>query len=529
MSLGFDRFARVSALRPAMQRARLASAVTGAQAAPSRTDSRAGGGADALAALLGGALDRNHFGEHFLVRRWYAQPEPCPPLNGALHLLDPRAPRLAANPARWLFLDTETTGLAGGTGTYAFLVGLAWWDSAGLQVEQFFLRDFDDEHSMLAALAARMAERPVLVTFNGKSFDWPLLETRYRMTRSIRPPEPAAHLDLLHPARHIWRLRLGSVRLCELERAVLGAPSPLADWNRSRDVRSEMIPHIYFQFLRGGSPVPLLDVFRHNQMDLRGLAAIAVKLASLLDAPESADASPLDLYGLSRLLRRRSAAPQSAARSRRLCERALASGLPAGLDRAALRDLAALAKRQRDFSRACSLWLQLAGIAPGAAPASPGLEPQPAPASHPERSQESAFPAQTPGPQPLAPSLDAIHALEQLAMHYEHRARDPHRALDYARLALGALRPAARAGLLTPAQAARLRARLDRRLARLERSLGCRVSPRSSASAPLSVLSASALSFSVPGPGTGIARTPLRRASKRTPAESNGHAQIPRR
>lgn len=474
MNSHFDKFARVSALRPAMQRARLASAVTGGIAAPPAPPQRhprhatTESAGDSLSALLGGACQRNHYGEHFVVRRWYAQPAPCPPLNGALHLLDPRAPRLAADPARWLFLDTETTGLAGGTGTYAFLVGLAWWDSAGLQLEQFFLRDYDDEHSLLTALAARLAERPVLVTFNGKSFDWPLLETRYRMTRSIPPPEPAAHLDLLHPARHIWRLRLGSVRLPELERAVLGAPSPLADWDRSHDVRSEMIPHIYFQYLRGGSPVPLLDVFRHNQMDLRGLAAIAVKLASLLDAPESADAAPLDLYGLSRLLRRRSTAPHSAARSRRLCERALASGLPAGLDRAALRDLAALAKRQRDFPRACSLWLQLAGCA-DATPAPLGFAPKPTKACHPERSEGSAFPTLAPNPSPLAPSLDAIHALEQLAMHYEHRARQPEQALHFARLALDALRPAARASLLTPAKAARLRSRLDRRLARLTR------------------------------------------------------------
>jgi uncharacterized protein YprB with RNaseH-like and TPR domain len=565
----FDRFARVSALRPAMKRARLASAVTGAQDAPPARDHRRSreslSGADALSALLGGACQRNHCGEHFVVRRWYAQPGPCPPLGGALQLLDPRAPRIAADPARWLFLDTETTGLAGGTGTYAFLVGLAWWDSAGLQVEQFFLRDFDDEHSMLTALAARLTERPVLVTFNGKSFDWPLLETRYRMTRSLRVPEPAAHLDLLHPARQVWRLRLGSVRLSELERAVLGAPSSRADWDRAHDVRSEMIPHIYFQYLRGGSPVPLLDVFRHNQMDLRGLAAIAVRMAALLDAPESADAPPLDLYGLSRLVQLRQRSLQATARSRpacvgtdrksrtgsalncsassvtsaakgssvpfaqarQLCERALASGLPAGLDRAALRDLAALAKRQRDFSRACALWHELAGTTS---------------AGHPERSEGSAFPVhrhtqadssaqqKTPGlgmtsfveapltahTSPLAPpSLDSIEACEQLAMHYEHRARQPERALDYARHALDALRRAARAALLTPAQAARLRARLDRRIARLELKSGEKVPlcPPADSASPGSLLPLQVAS--------GIARTPLRRASKRTPAEPN--------
>ena len=129
----------------------------------------------------------------------------------------------AADPEQWLFLDTETTGLAGGTGTYAFLVGIAWWDAGGLQVEQFFMRDLDEEHSLLLELSERMAKRPVLVTFNGKSFDWPLLETRYRMTRAIPSFTPKVHLDLLHPARQLWRLRLGSVRLKDLERHVLAA------------------------------------------------------------------------------------------------------------------------------------------------------------------------------------------------------------------------------------------------------------------------------------------------------------------
>ena len=93
----------------------------------------------------------------------------------------------------------------------------------------------------------RIAEHPVLVTFNGKSFDWPLLETRYRMSRKISVPSPRAHLDFLHPARNLWRLRLGSVRLSELERHVLG-------WDRGAHVLSGLIPQIYFDYVRGGSP-----------------------------------------------------------------------------------------------------------------------------------------------------------------------------------------------------------------------------------------------------------------------------------
>src|SRR5258708_13429087 len=131
----------------------------------------------------------------------------------------------------------------GGTGTYPFLVGLAWLEGGSLEVEQLFMREYSEERSVLAVLAERLAERPILVTFNGKSFDWPLLQTRYRMTRTISPPVLRAHLDFLHPARSIWRLRLGSVRLPELERHLLG-------WNRGADLSPELIPHTYSHFVR---------------------------------------------------------------------------------------------------------------------------------------------------------------------------------------------------------------------------------------------------------------------------------------
>src|ERR1700681_2267821 len=162
---------------------------------------------DTMARLLGAGVSTNRFGEHLAVRNWFSTPEFVAPHSTCLQLLSQqrdeglsRRTRAALeNPEKWLFLDTETTGLAGGTGTYAFLIGLGWWDAGGLQVEQLFMRDLDEEHSLLLELSERMAKRPVLVTFNGKSFDWPLLETRYRMTRSIHSFTPKVHLDFLHP------------------------------------------------------------------------------------------------------------------------------------------------------------------------------------------------------------------------------------------------------------------------------------------------------------------------------------------
>src|SRR6202051_4226676 len=201
---------------------------------------------DTMARLLGAGVSTNRFGEHLAVRNWFSTPEFVAPPSTSLQLLSQQRDEVISrrtraalqNPERWLFLDTETTGLSGGTGTYPFLVGIAWWDAGGLQVEQFFMPHLDEEHSLLLELSERMTERPVLVTFNGKSFDWPLLETRYRMTRAILPCAPKLHLDLLHPARQLWRPRLGSVRLKELERHVLGGEGRALEWSRHDDIDS---------------------------------------------------------------------------------------------------------------------------------------------------------------------------------------------------------------------------------------------------------------------------------------------------
>ncbi|MBZ5540292.1 MAG: ribonuclease H-like domain-containing protein [Acidobacteriia bacterium] len=425
---GMDKFARLAALKPA----RAAAARPATLRAPED--------ADELAQLLGASVAKNRFGDHLAVRNWFSTPEFADPSPVALEILSrtrdesaSRRTRAAiADPSQWLFLDTETTGLAGGTGTYAFLVGLAWWDAGGLQTEQFFLRDFSEEHSLLHELAARLAERPVLVTFNGKSFDWPLLESRFTMTRAIPAPRLAAHLDLLHPARALWKLRLGSVRLIELERHVLDAPR--LGWRREDDVPSALIPQFYFDYLRGGPAAPLVSVARHNQMDLRGLAALFGKINTLLstESHQDPDIHSLDLFGLSRYLDRRG----EVARAHTVCERALECGLPAEFRPQAHRDLAVRARRRGDHAAAAALWKQL-----------------------------------------LADPRDALHACEQLAIYYERRAKDPARAMEYARLGLKkaqlaqAQAPHAWTASAIVLRAARMQEKFQQRLARLEHQM----------------------------------------------------------
>ena len=422
MPASTDKFSRLAALRPA-------------RSAPSRPAAlRPPDQEDSIARLLGAGVAKNHFGEHLAIRNWFSTPEFSEPSAVALELLSRtrdaemsrRTHAALEDPAKWLFLDTETTGLAGGTGTYPFLVGIAWWDAGGLEVEQLFMRDFSEEHSLLHELAARLADRPVLVTFNGKSFDWPLLENRFTMTRSISTPRLAAHLDLLHPARALWKLRLGSVRLVELERRVLDAPR--LGWHREDDIASALIPQYYFDYLRGGPCDPIAGIVRHNQMDLRGLAALFGKINTLI-ASQHTDRDgidSLDLFGLSRFFERRG----DSDRAHVACSQALDLGLPAEFLPRARRELALLAKRRGDHAAAAALWLELSS------------DPQ-----------------------------DGVLACEQLAIHYERRAKDPRRATEFALLGLAKLQ---RTGIHTsdPYTVARRTRLVEKLLVRIKRLEG---------------------------------------------------------
>src|SRR5215469_4489101 len=428
MAATADKFARLAALKPARP----------ATPREERAALRAPSDEDVLGHILGAGVAKNHFGQHLAIQNWYSTPEFQEPTSTTVELLSrvrdegiSRKNRAALDdPSKWLFLDTETTGLAGGTGTYAFLIGLAWWEAGGLQVEQFFMRDFTEEYSLLFELAARLAERPVLLTFNGKSFDWPLLENRFAMTRSIVAPKLAAHLDLLHPARALWKLRLGSVRLMELERRVLDRER--LGWQRKDDVDSTRIPQHYFDYLRGGPVAPLAGVVRHNQMDLRGLAALFGKINRMLSdsADRLGEYDSLDLFGLSRFFERSG----DSARADIACAQALAIGLPGDVRARAQKELAGMAKRRGEHERAAAIWEEM-----------------------------------------VRDSRDEVHACEQLAIYYERRAKDFERALEYAKLGLARLRrqrPATFGYAHDPSLASRL-ARQEKHLiersARLER------------------------------------------------------------
>ena len=180
---------------------------------------------------------------------------------------------------RCLFLDTETTGLSGGAGTVAFLVGVGFIEENAFVIEQYLMRDYSDEPELIDRLAGRMDGFDCVCTFNGKTFDMPLLEARFTMNRMRHRWREMENIDLLHPARRLWKLRLGSCRLGRLEEMILGI-------ERVGDLPGSEVPQRYFEFLKSGDVGLLEDVIRHNRQDISTLATLLVRLCGIYAEPE---------------------------------------------------------------------------------------------------------------------------------------------------------------------------------------------------------------------------------------------------
>jgi uncharacterized protein YprB with RNaseH-like and TPR domain len=248
-----------------------------------------------------------------------------------------------------VFLDTETTGLAGGTGTAAFLIGIGFVDGDRFRVRQYFMRDYHEEPALLAGLAGDLGRFRHLVTFNGRMFDVPLLETRYRLSRDRFPLADAPHLDLLLPARRLWKARLESCRLQSLEDALLGL-------RRRGDVPGDEIPRIYFEWVRRRDARALARVFEHNRLDVISLAALAVLACRWVEEGWADD--PRDAYSLARVLDRAQLPERADVFYRRTLETDPAD---AGSYRvAALLRLAERARRAGEWARAEALWSEAA-------------------------------------------------------------------------------------------------------------------------------------------------------------------------
>ncbi len=177
------------------------------------------------------------------------------------------------DPCKALFLDIETTGLAGGTGTWAFLIGVGRLEQGTFLLRQYFLRRPAEERAILSHFATEAAAFPTLITFNGKLFDLPLIQTR-QLLAGFRQTEPELHLDLLHCARLLWKNRLKSRSLRSLEEALLGL-------RRYGDIPGAEIPTVYFDYLRRGKTDQLKAVFRHNVLDILSMVTLLERIALL--------------------------------------------------------------------------------------------------------------------------------------------------------------------------------------------------------------------------------------------------------
>jgi len=263
---------------------------------------------------------------------------------------DPRISQLPIS--KFAFLDTETSGMAGGTGTYAFLVGAARFTDGKFVLQQFFLRDPSEEPAMLEALIQFLAPCEALITFNGKAFDAPLLTTRYSLHRIPVPFKNYAHLDLLPLARRLWRDRLPSRALKYLEEHILGFT------RTSDEVPGYEIPWLYFDYLRTGDARPLGGVFYHNAMDVVAMAALLAHVSELITDPYNSRVEHgLDFIALGKLYEDLNHWDEAA----RLFERGLELGLEEADFGVAVKRLSILQKKRGDVDQALRLWEQAAG------------------------------------------------------------------------------------------------------------------------------------------------------------------------
>ena len=253
-----------------------------------------------------------------------------------------------------VFLDLETTGLAGGTGTVPFLVGLGYYRDDRFKVSQFFLNEMAEEGRLVREVAQFFKDMDFksMVTYNGKAFDVPLLETRFALHRTPFPIRDLPHLDFLFSARQLWKHKYESCRLFNLAQEVVQA-------ERAEDIPGAEIPLRYFQYIRSGDFSLIEPVLYHNQEDILSLLGVVVAGAALVDRnrtpAQRGAADAMDLYGVARLFE----SAGDAARAAALLEQALEGRLTALASQTAKLKLSRHFKKSRDWEKAVSLWREM--------------------------------------------------------------------------------------------------------------------------------------------------------------------------
>ena len=356
---------------------------------------------DYVASALGGRRITTRFGECMVIDRRYEsdrwhggiQIGECTLEDlESLRVLDPALSDVA--PRRTVFIDLETTGLSGGAGTVAFLVGCGYFDLGAFQVRQFLLMSHSGERALLAAVAEFFEDADLIVTYNGKTFDVPVMETRWLFHRMEMPLDGVPHFDMLHSARRLWKHDEQGCRLSTLERT-------LFDVRRVGDVPGLEIPSRFFGFVRSGDPRPLEPVLEHNRIDLVSLAAVTARAVKLARDGHDACRDCAEALALGKVFDKAEHFSRAEA-----CYRYAAQS-PESIVRAdALYRLGVRLRRDRRFSDAVSVWRELMEL----------TEP---------RSMRRG----------ILGDLRQV-AVEALAIHHEHRAKDLAGARELALVAL---------------------------------------------------------------------------------------------
>jgi uncharacterized protein YprB with RNaseH-like and TPR domain len=282
--------------------------------------------------------------------------------------------------SKLLFIDTETTGLSGGTGTFAFLVGLGYFTDEGFELKQYIIRDPTEEPAMLLEIANLVAHYTGIVSFNGKAFDIPLLKTRYLINRLKPPFDNLSHLDLLFLSRKLWKNRLKSRALQDLEQEILDIP------RTSEEVPGWMIPEIYFAFLRSGNAEPLKGVVYHNGMDIVSLAALFLYISNSFDQiSASEEIHPIDFFSIGQVFYDLNLLDMAQSIFTECIER---TTLPSDMQLLSLKYLGTMYKRKEHYESAIIYWQK-------------------------------------------ASDLNDIDSMIELAKYHEHSLRDPAAALTW--------------------------------------------------------------------------------------------------
>lgn len=399
---------------------------------------------ETFAAALGGTLEEGPAGPCAVVRSWLGQDGPYGQrLEQASRTISVEGIRTLCGGGRTaqisplsldataglLFFDLETTGLSGGSGTVAFVVGFGAFEGSRFRMWQFVLPSFSGERQLLSGVAAAVSRAHTLVTFNGRSFDVPFLDTRWLYHRLNTSLRSLRHLDLLHVARRVWGPETGG--LGGLEDRVLG-------FCREGDVAGFEIPSRYFDYLRSGDPSPLRRVLSHNQLDLASLGVLAGLACDLIDRGPSSASGPRQCLGLGRLYERGGRGADASAcyeaavvQVPRACQLRNTDALTVQAE--AFYRLALARRRRRLHVDEARHWQALVNL--GRRPA----------------------------------GIFEREAFRALAVHYEHRLKDPERALAFARQA-----NAAECAVGRRREARRRLERLERQLA----AIGTGSSPR---------------------------------------------------